>query len=356
MVVLGAGAEMGPYRALMRWGASCVALDLPRTDVQDRIREHAVESAGRVHVPARIVTNGAADVGADLVTELPAVAEWLDHIDGRLVLGNYCYADGATHVRVSMAADALAKHLVQQRPDTALAFLATPTDTFAVPAEEVAKANAAYASRVSAAAHAAARRQRRAPPAAQLPAGRRPRHQRCAGSAAGPQLRARQAAAALARHDGPQRGHDGVAQRRSRHAYAIGRQEQGAGCRVRRSSPVRRRGLRPGDEQHADGGTAGARPARRRRAAGRAVAGRGGQRRARRAVDHGLPPAQRPRASPPSSASAPSGLQVPASVDEASQFDAFGVDAHAPLARRRSAAGGLSRRTSRLRGLLLDGT
>lgn len=147
MVVLGAGAEMGPYRALMRWGASCVALDLPRTDVQDRIREHAVESAGRVHVPARIVTNGAADVGADLVTELPAVAEWLDHIDGRLVLGNYCYADGATHVRVSMAADALATHLVQHRPDTALAFLATPTDTFAVPAEEVAKANAAYASR-----------------------------------------------------------------------------------------------------------------------------------------------------------------------------------------------------------------
>ncbi|GAA3519442.1 hypothetical protein GCM10022234_13790 [Aeromicrobium panaciterrae] len=147
MVVLGAGAEMGPYRALMRWGATCVALDLPRTDVQERIRAQAIESAGRVHVPARIVTNGAADVGADLVTELPAVAEWLDHIEGRLVLGNYCYADGATHVRVSMAADALATHLVQHRPDTALAFLATPTDTFAVPAEEVARANAAYAAR-----------------------------------------------------------------------------------------------------------------------------------------------------------------------------------------------------------------
>jgi len=147
MVVLGAGAEMGPYRALMRWGATCVALDLPRTDVQDRIRHYAVESAGRVHLPARIVTNGAADVGADLITELPAVAEWLDHIDGRLVLGNYCYADGATHVRVSMAADALATHLIQDRPDTALAFLATPTDVFAVPAEEVAMANAAYASR-----------------------------------------------------------------------------------------------------------------------------------------------------------------------------------------------------------------
>ncbi|WP_332642599.1 hypothetical protein [Aeromicrobium sp.] len=147
MVVLGAGAEMGPYRALMRWGATCVALDLPREDVQSRISEYAAESAGRLHVPARIVTNGGADVGADLITELPAVAEWLDHIDGRLVLGNYCYADGANHVRVSMAADALATHLMQHRPDTALAFLATPTDVFAVPAEEVEVANAAYASR-----------------------------------------------------------------------------------------------------------------------------------------------------------------------------------------------------------------
>jgi hypothetical protein len=147
VVVLGAGAEMGPYRALLRWGAEVVAVDLPRTDVQDRVRSLAGESNGRAHVPARIVTNGGADVGADLITELPAVAHWLDGFTGRLVLGNYCYADGSSHVRVSMAADALAAHLTQQRPDTALAFLATPTDTFAVPAEEVARANAAYAER-----------------------------------------------------------------------------------------------------------------------------------------------------------------------------------------------------------------
>lgn len=147
LVVLGAGAEMGPYRALLRWGAEVVAVDLPKPDVQDRIRSLALESAGRARVPARIVTNGAADVGADLITELPAVAHWLDGFDGRLVLGNYCYADGPSHVRVTLAADALAAHLIRQRPDTALAFLATPTDTFAVPAEEVARANAAYARR-----------------------------------------------------------------------------------------------------------------------------------------------------------------------------------------------------------------
>src|SRR5690606_9414591 len=61
------------------------------------------------------------------------------------VIGTYCYADGATHVRVSMAADAIAAHQVQQRPDTALAYLATPTDVFAVPAGAVTTSNEEYA-------------------------------------------------------------------------------------------------------------------------------------------------------------------------------------------------------------------
>lgn len=145
VVVLGAGAEMGPYRALLRWGAEVVAIDLPRQDVQQRVRAQATELAGTTHVPARIVTQGDDDSGADLLTELPGIAHWLDAMPGRLVLGNYCYADGGTHVRLSMAADALAEHLTQHRPDTALAFLATPTDIFAVPAEEVGFANQAYA-------------------------------------------------------------------------------------------------------------------------------------------------------------------------------------------------------------------
>lgn len=150
VAVLGAGAEMGPYRALQRWGAEVVALDLPRADVQERIARVATDGAGRVHVPTRIVTSGrgdgGADVGADLVRELPAVAHWLGSFAGssRLVLGNYCYADGGLHVRVSMAADALAAHLVAEHPRTALAFLATPTDVFAVPAEEVARSQEAY--------------------------------------------------------------------------------------------------------------------------------------------------------------------------------------------------------------------
>ncbi len=144
VVVLGAGAEMGPMRALLRWGADVVALDVPREDVQDRVRETATSLAGRVRLPARIVGGASSDAGADLLTELPAIAEWLDGIDGALVLGNYCYADGGTHARLSMAADALGVHLLQHRADTALAFLATPTDVFAVPRHEVEVADAAY--------------------------------------------------------------------------------------------------------------------------------------------------------------------------------------------------------------------
>ena len=49
------------------------------------------------------------------------VSDWLAGLDGRLVRGNYLYADGGTHVRVSAAADALAARLTDVRPDTALA-------------------------------------------------------------------------------------------------------------------------------------------------------------------------------------------------------------------------------------------
>lgn len=140
VVVLGAGAEMGPYRSLLRWGADVVAIDLPRADVQKRIRDLAREGAGRVRLPA-----GGKETGGDLLHSLGDLAAWIEALPGRLILGTYCYADGATHVRVATAADALADRLLRRRPDTALAYLATPTDVFAVPAADVKLANEAYA-------------------------------------------------------------------------------------------------------------------------------------------------------------------------------------------------------------------
>lgn len=147
VVILGAGAEMGPLRALLRWGADVAAIDLPDTDLQNRIAELASHGAGRVHLPARVLTDMPANIGANLVNELPSIAHWLGSFEGRLVLGNYCYADGAMHARLSMAGDALATHLTSLRADTALAFLATPTDVFAVPQEDVDRANDSYAAR-----------------------------------------------------------------------------------------------------------------------------------------------------------------------------------------------------------------
>ena len=68
-------------------------------------------------------------------------------MDGPLVLGNYVYADGAANVRLSAAVDALTVRLQARRDDVALAFLATPTDVFTVPADAVAQSARAYATR-----------------------------------------------------------------------------------------------------------------------------------------------------------------------------------------------------------------
>jgi hypothetical protein len=78
---------------------------------------------------------------------VPSVAAWLADQPGTLVLGNYVYADGAAGVAVSVAVDELSRRLQTSRPDLALAFLATPTDVFAVPADAVAQSARAYDAR-----------------------------------------------------------------------------------------------------------------------------------------------------------------------------------------------------------------
>src|SRR5262249_25602351 len=145
----GAGAEVGPVQSLLGWGAGVVAVDLPRPAIWSRLLEINARYGGRLHLPVR--GGASADdpdladrAGADLLHDLGDAAAWLGDLDGRLVLGNYVYADGPVNVRVSMAVDALSARLVADRPDTALAFLATPTDVFAVPSEAVAYAVEAY--------------------------------------------------------------------------------------------------------------------------------------------------------------------------------------------------------------------
>ncbi|WP_250033257.1 hypothetical protein [Paractinoplanes maris] len=139
LVAVGAAAEMGPVPAVLGWGGTVVAVDLPA--VWGRVS--TVPSAGTLIAP---VLSGR-DPGADLLTEPGAVAHWLDGIDGRLILGNYVYAPGAAYAQLSVAFDALAVHLRARRDDVALAFLATPTDVFAVPPAAVTQSTRRFEAR-----------------------------------------------------------------------------------------------------------------------------------------------------------------------------------------------------------------
>lgn len=149
VAVLGAGAEMGPLVPLLGWGARVAAIDLPRPAIWSRLLGEARRLAGRLILPTR---TGAADpdaAGVDLLADAPAIADWLAEHGGadQVVVGNYVYADGGTNVRVSAAVDHLSTRLLATRPDTALAFLATPTDVFAVPGDAVRQSTQAYQTR-----------------------------------------------------------------------------------------------------------------------------------------------------------------------------------------------------------------
>lgn len=154
VVVLGAAAEMGPLPALLRWGARVAAVDLPRPEVWRRVLAADHDRAGTLLVPVAADRAGPADsataaehAGLDLLTDIGAAAEWIRNLDGRVVLGNYVYADGVTNLRLSAAVDAMTASLLDTLPDLALAFLATPTDIFAVAPEVVAHALRAYGGR-----------------------------------------------------------------------------------------------------------------------------------------------------------------------------------------------------------------
>lgn len=153
--ILGAGAEMGPTRSLLRWGARVHAIDLARPAAWTKMIAIARSTAGSIRIPIGFDSTGAPPfvvgglvdpddddivagaAGTDLLRQTPEVRTWLAEIDGPFVLGSYAYADGATHALLSVAADAVVADLLSSRQDIMLAFLATPTDVFRVPIEAV---------------------------------------------------------------------------------------------------------------------------------------------------------------------------------------------------------------------------
>jgi hypothetical protein len=154
LVLLGAGSEAGPLRWLARWRANLVAVDIPRGATWRRIASVVDAGNATLHAPARqpVAADRSPDawvdaVGADLLTETPAIAAWVRAFDGPLDVASIAYLDGERHVRVSLAMDRVAAAACEGRRDTSLAYMATPTDVFAVPADAARAAMVAYATR-----------------------------------------------------------------------------------------------------------------------------------------------------------------------------------------------------------------
>jgi hypothetical protein len=150
VVLLGAGAAMGPLAPLTAWGAEVIAVDVPVQAVRQQILAIARDGASRVTLPTAAGAEGDAErPGVDLAAELPRVSDWVERqIAGRpAILGTYTYADGAGHVRVNAAADAITARLLEAAPDTAVAALGTPTDCYVVEADVVRDARARWAAR-----------------------------------------------------------------------------------------------------------------------------------------------------------------------------------------------------------------
>lgn len=134
--ILGGASEMGALEALSSWGADIAAIDLPAPHLWERILEIARAGRGRLQVPTRPV--GPRDLteraGADLLNDLPEIGNWLRTLDAPITIVDDTYADGSRFALVAAATDALMKTQAD-RPGVSLAYLATPTDVFAVPEE-----------------------------------------------------------------------------------------------------------------------------------------------------------------------------------------------------------------------------
>jgi hypothetical protein len=136
LVLLGAGSEAGPLAWLARWRANLVGIDLARAATWKRIA--ATVAAGNATLMAPVAPGQPLDVshaGADLLADTPEIAAWLASLGQPLSVANLAYLDGERHVRVSLAMDAISATLCAADARTQLAYMATPTDVFAVPEE-----------------------------------------------------------------------------------------------------------------------------------------------------------------------------------------------------------------------------
>jgi hypothetical protein len=143
-VLLGAGSAMGPLLVLLALGANVIAVDLDRPHIWKRLIGLTKKSSGTITFPLKqdqstLKTDDelCASAGCNLFTHTPMIRDWLMGLYPRksFTVGSYAYLNGALHVQVSLAMDAIVRDLSEKRSGTSLAYLCTPTDLHLVPKE-----------------------------------------------------------------------------------------------------------------------------------------------------------------------------------------------------------------------------
>ena len=140
LVLLGGGSEAGPLAWLAQWRANIVAIDLACGSIWKKIVQRVRAGNGQLIAPVAASASLGGDAeqdlqlaGCDMLTQTPEIAAWLRQLGQPLDLFSIAYLDGERHVRVSMAMDAIVVACAAADPRCTLAWMATPTDVFAVP-------------------------------------------------------------------------------------------------------------------------------------------------------------------------------------------------------------------------------
>lgn len=133
MVLFGAGSEAGPLSWLAKWRANIVAIDLPQPKIWEKITKVIEQGNATLIAPQHTNANGTQQLGANLLTQTPEIANWLNSFEQSLDLAGIAYLDGEKHVRVSMAMISIMEQVSQHKPDSSIMFMLTPTDIYAIP-------------------------------------------------------------------------------------------------------------------------------------------------------------------------------------------------------------------------------
>ena len=157
MVLFGAASEAGPLTWLAKWKANIVAIDLNNERVWDRILSTVQAGNATLYAPCNAAVNDDTPtqelkqkLGANLLTQTPEIAQWLVQNEHQLDLAAIAYLDGEKHVRVAMAMDSIMDYVSQQKADTSLMFMCTPTDVYAVPEEIISASQSKFQDRAPA--------------------------------------------------------------------------------------------------------------------------------------------------------------------------------------------------------------